>query len=353
MHTLIQLYGSKYEMGCQYGRQARKNLENAYSILYSYLKNRCVPDDKIAKLIEEFYARVPEEWKSFVEAEASCAQMDLMQAKALLAMGPLYALSVERKVLDGCTFFYIGQDISENNHAIIGRNYDFHTHPYSEITKDLLITVLNEPGTTPTAFISLPGQVYCLTCINQDGIFASINNGMVSGGSITNDANPLVMSNVLTAVQHSKNIEQLELKFSAIKPDYSVIVNYANATNVGSFEFSSICGAHKASIDQNHKFMVSTNFYHDNNWCNFDSKQPVTDHNSWLGITRKQNIETMIESQTLHNATFVTSILDAKLEQGGATTDYTIYQIAYDTGLKSLLIKTIHDDVWINITLFD
>lgn len=90
-------------------------------------------------------------------------------------------LSREFDTLGGCAFAYIPPQKAANKMGWILRNYDF-GQPFDKISQRLIIAVLHpDDGSQSSAILSMPGQIYCPTCINENGLFMELNNGMPSG----------------------------------------------------------------------------------------------------------------------------------------------------------------------------
>ncbi len=88
---------------------------------------------------------------------------------------------IDETSLTWCAFLSVPPNKSAIGSTLIGRNYDF-PPPFDQCSKLLTVTILHEDDKVPTAIISMPGQIYCPSCVNAQGLFMELNNGMPSGG---------------------------------------------------------------------------------------------------------------------------------------------------------------------------
>ena len=212
--------------------------------------------------------------------------------------------------------------------------------------KNLVITTIKEINKNPVAIISLAGQIYCPTCINESGIFIELNNGFPSGGTMPPQTDKTMLTSMLEAMQDNYTINSV---FSSIKndqSDFSLIVSIANAEKLYSIEYSSnpTLGS-KWTTESANKYVV-TNYFLINSWKDLIPK-PSNNRTS-KGITRKDNLDNLLDKYhgDLDIKGFM-QIMDKNISQGGAVWEHTIYQIIYDTNSNNIYIKQNKlDSVW-------
>ena len=349
----LVLTGTKYEMGIEYGKQLLLEMNATLEILTNFFTHQHgVSFEKLAAKADIFYQRYPASYQKFIEGVAEGSGLSLDEVKILNGMETLSSL-VNAKITEevrsdvaGCSFLSVphGKTISGSN--IIGRNYDFPS-PYDQTAKYLTVTVLKEEGMVPTAFISMPGQIYCPTCINANSLFIELNNGMPSGGSEVNFARQSTLISLLEIAQNSTSFAQMDKHLSVIYSDYSLIINFANHTHVKAHEVSAFIG-NKYYIPEDNSVFVSTNVYQNDTWINI----PVpTDEFSWKSVSRRNNLIKSVTKDD-HSVHDVMNILDKKLDNAGATWEYTIYQMVFDTHTQDLYLKVTQEDLeWTHIGL--
>ena len=257
-----------------------------------------------------------------------------------------------------CTFAFVPPANSSTNSALIGRTYDY-PPPFNEIAQGLTLTFLFPVDSIPTAIISMPGQIYCPTCVTATGNFIELNAGMPSGGWETL-YNPSLLIGLLTTAQNLsfQTFDQLSEGFLNLPIDYSLIVNMANKTTARSFEYATnvtLGGptAHSCTAPNNAPF-ASTNFFQCPAWKNLPLP---TDACTWKGVTRHNNAVSYFEKNTTSPAALLT-FMNTSLAQDGVvwwnnTEGGTIYQVAYDTALNTLylMITENSDPQWEKFSL--
>jgi hypothetical protein len=221
---------------------------------------------------------------------------------------------------------------SATGSVIIGRNYDF-PKPYNKIAKYLTVTILNETGKIPTAIISLPGQIYCPTGINQKGLFIEFNNGGPSGGYEVAPFKKSMLIQLLEMLQTSEDLAQLNAQMLAADSDYSLIVNAASATEIRSMEYSATKGKMPYTPGFDRAF-VSANIYQNEAW----TLPRVAESDSWNSCRRQNNLSKLTNRGDLF-VQHIMDIMDLDIEEGGAKWSNTIYQIICHPATNDLYIK--------------
>jgi hypothetical protein len=345
--TVLVLRGSHYEMGMEYGKQMADKLRAVLDILKRYYVNdHGVPYSRLVEKAGKFYARYSFNYQPFIDGMARGSGLSLDDCKVLNGMETLSSLITESYMAE-CAFMFIPPSRTQMNSAIIGRNYDFFP-PFGACAKYLTVTVLQEPNKTPTAFVSMPGQIYCPSCINSRSMFVELNNGEPSGGFTVDHERQSLLIDLLEIIQNAGDFSQIERQLRATESDYSLIINTADAQSARSFEFSSINGM-KPNFPNKNDVFVSTNFFLNTTWPNLPMP---TDNTTWFGVTRRNNLLSLASKESKHNASTIQSIMEKRIEDGGAVWAYTIYQLIFDTSDSSLYLRaTQHQSGWTHILL--
>ncbi|AWD32959.1 hypothetical protein Fsol_00152 [Candidatus Fokinia solitaria] len=335
----ITLKGTKYEMGFQYGAVLQAELKTSLGIIKEFfIGKHHFSNDALLNKTNAFYERYPSSFQDFIKGVANGADLTLGDAKILNGMETLNSLIANRSEISACAFVAI-PPFKTGDSVIIGRNYDFPA-PFSKLAKYLLITILLEENAIPTAFIGMPGQIYCSTCINQNSLFVEFNNATPSGGKAVNQERESLLISLLSTLQSSRNLLELDSKLQQLESDYSLVVNVADKKYVRAYEYSSYYGMKSFTPEENSVY-ASTNFYLNKTW----NRSVISDENTWYGVTRMNNLLNL--AKTAVSVSDVMNMLDRKLSDGGATWNLTIYQIIYDAGAYNLHIKrTLEDEEW-------
>jgi hypothetical protein len=345
--NVVVLTGSRKEMGVSYGKLLEHKLKAVYQILTDYyVGEKNISEDRLARKADLFFEKYPYSYQMFLKGVAEGANITLDQAKILNGMETLNSLLTEKSDLAACAFISIPPEKSFSGTNLVGRNYDFFP-PFDKCSEYLTVTVLKETDHVPTAFIGFAGQIYCPTCVNQNGLFVEFNNGMPSGGFYTDHSRESLLINLLESLQNSATMDQLDKQLSALNSDYSLVVNTVNQTHAKSFEYSSTHGM-KSSNFTNNEIVSSTNFFTNPTW----SFEVPTNEACWLGHTRRENLLSLAQSDSNISIDDLKQMLGLNIENGGGSWAYTLYQLIFDTSSLALMVKMPSiSDVWHEIDL--
>ncbi len=293
------------------------------------------------------YDRFPESYQSFLQGVSQGAGLSLDDVKILNAMETLGELLSNNQDVK-CAFLFIPPNDTKAGASMIGRNYDY-SPPFDQLAQYLTVTILEQKGIVPTAFISIAGEVYCPSCVNANGLFMELNNGTPSGGHFVNTDRQSLLINMLLTLQNSTSLAQVEKQMNAMESDFSLIVNSADKSNAESFEFSSTLGMKFFNTTTDMPF-ASTNFYLNPAWGS-EIPQPV-DSTTWRGVTRRDNLLSLASRYNKFDPQSFEDLMNRRIDDGGALWDLTIYQLIFDENDLSLYIKIVPEsDSWNQIPL--
>eukprot|EP01084_Bolivina_argentea_P298257 513959_1 len=353
--TVVNVTGSHYEMGVEYGYLLENELNMSLNILFDYFMNQNgMTYQQLVQQSELFYDRYSYTFNFFLQGISVGSGLSFTDCKILNAMETLHATSNQSSNnnygLPSCAFVSLPPSICANNATLIGRNYDFPA-PFNEIAKNLVVTIIHETNKIPTAIIGLPGQIYCPSCINKEGIFMELNNGEPSGGFTVIQERQTLLIKLLETLQNSYSMNDVVMQMNSFQSDYSLIINTNDAKcNGQSFEYSSTLGMKPFYFVNNQSF-VSTNFFLNNTWENIP---PPTDNTTWNGVTRRNNLLNLTSSLKQYDSNDLLDIMNVTLENGGALWNLTIYQIVFDSSTFSLFLRNTlnsHQNNWTHIPL--
>jgi hypothetical protein len=343
---VIIVHGTHREMGVQYGRAMQNELRESLSILENYYtEQRGISYQKLLANANLLYARFPVSFQLFIQGVAQGSNLNLNDAKILNAMATMGSIASDEG--GHCSFLAITPRYTSTNATLIGRNYDFPT-PFDKIAQYLTITILKEDNAEPTAIISLPGEIYCPSCVNADGLFMELNSGSPSGGEYVDVNRQSLLINMLQIMQNSKDLQQMEKELNATQSDYSLIINTADNKQIKSYEFSSTLGMHTLFPPSDANF-ASTNFYLSDAWHGIPAP---TDETTWMGVTRRNNLLNLSAAEKSFDIKTFESLMDKNIKDGGAVWDLTVYQIIFDPSDLSLYLK-VHSSAakWVRVPL--
>ena len=339
------LHGSHYEMGVEYGQAMQQQMQKTLSILEDfYIAQHALTHDALVKQASLLYNRFPVSYQKLIQGAADGAKISLDDEIILNGMETLGELLHTQ---GHCAFIAVPAAKSATGAMLIGRNYDYPA-PFDQIAPNLAVTVMQEDNSIPTAFISLPGELYCPSCVNANGLFMELNNGSPSGGGTVDTDRQSLLANMLQIMQNSSDLAQLQKQLNATQSDFSLIVNTADETQAKSFEFSSTLGM-KQNFPDNSQPYVSTNYYQSPDWSGLPTP---TDASTWMGITRHDNLLNLVNSSPDKiSITSFEDIMDKDISNGGGKWDITIYQIIFNPQNLNLYLQAKGQTSWSEIPL--
>jgi hypothetical protein len=357
--------GDNFSMGTAYGQTLQVLLTDTLNNLVSIFNQHGVSYEQMADEAQLFYDRISYSYQMFLHGIAHGSQLNITNVNILNGMETLNSLikseaefspeNFNSKDIVHCAFLYIPPTQTISGYSMIGRNYDFPPDIYGQIASNLTITVLNSENKVSTAIIGMPGQIYCPSCTNANGLFMELNNGMPSGGYIPDLSRESMLINMLSVMQNSNTLTALHTAMLALESDYSLIVSTANSSYAGSFEYSSnaTLGMKPYLPQDGSNVIVYTNFYLNESWDNAIPKP--TDHTTWMGITRRNNLLKLARQNNIFDITSLKNLMETSLENGGAFWNFTIYQIIFQPNDNILSLRRSFQDSteWIDIDLDD
>lgn len=337
---VVSLSGSHVDMGYQYGSLLKEQLHNVLEILVQYfIVLQGVEYSQLVQQANLFNDRYSYSYQQFLEGISQGSGLSLDDCKILNAMETLdvfssSSFSSSSSSLSACAFLSLPANKTRSQHNLLGRNYDYNA-VYGAIAKDYLNVIqLNDQNCVTSYIVGMIGQIYCPSCINDNGIFMELNNGMPSGGYYVEEERQTLLINLLHIIQNSAHFSQADKQLMATQSDYSLIINMADNQFVKSYEFSSTLGSKPFTPALEQPF-ASTNFYQNTTW---EGTIPPTDENSWVGVTRRQNLLNLANSREVFGIPEFQELMDTRLEEGGAKWNMTIYQMIFDSTPQNLTI---------------
>jgi hypothetical protein len=347
---VLVLSGTTEQMGIQYGGALSNQLKTVLSVLKNYyITGHGLTYQQLLTQASLLYNRFPIRYQSFMQGVAQGSGLDFRDIIILNGMETLGEL-LQDKTQVACAFLFVPPGQTTTGAALIGRNYDY-PEPFDQLARYLTVSVMNEPGKVPTAFISIPGEIYCPSCVNANGLFMELNNGTPSGGHIVDTNTQSMLATMLDTLQNSSSLSDVQTKLSSVKSDFSLIVNTANSTMPLSFEYST-----DPSLGTNYYYptptqtFAVTNFYLDPVW---GDRIPVpTDATTWEGVTRRNNLLNLASKSNQFNVYNFQTLMNVQIDQGGAVWGMTIYQLIFDASTMDLYVRLVNDPAtWNRIPL--
>jgi hypothetical protein len=168
-------------------------------------------------------------------------------------------------------------------------------------------------GSLPMASVNYVGLVYVSTGINKAGLFAELNNGMISGGA-ARQGQCFVPTEVFKMLQNCASLKEMEGALAGRVPDCSCILNVAEPGGAASFEWATD-GFKRRGPDRD-GLLVSTNHFVDPAW---HLPEPLAGQASYFTVERRNNLLQQAEaSKGTFNPNAMMKVVSRRLEDGGS-----------------------------------
>lgn len=335
---VLVLKGTYAQMGYQYGVALKKELKAVLGILKThFIVRHKITNQVLFERANLLYKRFPNSYQLFIKRASVGSGLPLQDMIFLNGMLS-FEMLLRPQAPFGCAFAFVPPNKTTTGRALIGRNFDYFP-PFDQLAKYLTVTVLKAPNKIPTAFIGIPGEIYCATCVNVKGLFVELNSGQPSGSYLENNQAENLGATALTVIQTSDTLEKIEQKLQQTNTDFSLIVNVADPTTVVNFEYStsSALGMQHYRPKANEIF-VATNFFTNPLWAN-KIPAPTADRLEF-GVERHAGLLSLLSKLPLTDVTAFQKAMSLSVYQGGAVHSGTIYQIIFDPYHMDLYVKT-------------
>ena len=166
---MIEIHGSHYQMGCQYGEacrdqiahsieSARQLLADAYSNLQLTWESAAIQARKYLPFAEERFPRYVEEMKGIADGSG-------LDFNAVAVVNVMEAVTMDALHLTKCTSIALAQERTTNGHVLIAHNEDW----VPEDEPDLVI-LRARPADGPSFLAMTYGALLPNIGLNADGI---------------------------------------------------------------------------------------------------------------------------------------------------------------------------------------
>lgn len=356
---VLQLKGSWYEMGQQYGTFAKDKAQKVWAVtVQPVLDKKWITEESALDL---FGRRAI--------ATASHRKKELYRGVAAGIGWPIekVALLDQSFVMDdyqgklhsfaGCSSICAGGEATKDGSTYTGRNLDWSK---AFLDLPLFFAVYNPTdGSNSVAILNWVGYLWVMTGVNDKGVYIDLHDGSSMGGSETSIDRPNFFSRVFDFLVESDTAEALSRRFNGAITDMSFIWTIADRSgNTFSYETSSLSNNRRRNPEGPSLVVVNT-------FLNPDWGLHIRDTVS-NSLTRYKNLTARIEDAFGQiDAAKTMEIFDTPLfnkdgtfmENGGATkptkidADLTVHQIVSDLNELQVWVKIPQKTDWRHVDL--
>lgn len=351
--TLLDLFGTWREMGRQYGSLASSQLKEIYAKVFDdrLLKFGTKNRERMETIARDFYRNYPYRLRELLAGMAETSGLDfekhlLLNAVQVIVADELWGNPPATAQSFHCTGIAVWGEYSAGP-LIYGRNYDYQDW-LKELGKNLIVAVYHPcDGSLATASIDYPGIVYLTTGINERGIFLALNNGEPSGGALQYHNRIPAIAELFVFLLDSPDLDQLESFFQTTRSNFAYVVGTADDQTSRCFEWPVFDVKRRLSVKRP-GLMVASNHFTEPSW----GLPRPDDEKFWWTRTRRQNLLNLAEHfKGSIDVPRMKKIMDTRLEDLGATSDSTIYQVIAVPQHMTLSIKVPGITEWTDIPI--
>ena len=309
--SIIDLRGTWREMGRQYGALMSAELRDIYE--------RAICGRILAQADE------PQGIKLQAEKFFTIAAMALMPQQ--------------------CSGIAVWGDYAEGP-LVYGRNYDY--LPWFKDFDDDIVLACFHPGDGSLAVATLgyAGEIYVVNGMNEKGIFLELNNGMPSGGALWYDSRVPAVTELFGFLLDCSTLDEIESHFQTTKANFAYIVGVADGQTARCFEWP-VFEVKRRESHSRPGLTVLTNHFTEFSW----GLPRPDDKTYWMTRTRRQNLLLAKHFKGTINDKVMMDIMDSKIEELGATTDLTLYQMVVVPERYELWFKIPDKQEWTQIDM--
>ena len=339
--SVVDLHGTWYEMGRQFGDLMKDELHDIYDFLQSIIAANQGNSDKTDSIVEQQKSQTPYRICEFMKGAAETSGLTYDQIHMINAVERIGGLP-------HCSVAMAWGDYTDGS-LVIGRNYDYADY-FSQIADDVAVTVYHPAdGALATATIGYVGEIYAVNAINEAGIFLELNNGKPSANIKSPNYRFTGTTMLFDIMFDADDLNDIDLFFNTTNSSSSSIINVADSQKGVSYEWCPIDVKHGES-ENPEGLLVSTNYFLNPEW---DFPVP-SDADSWNAISRRDNLLKLLEAKKGSvDVSVMQDIIATPFEDGGAMLDLTVYQLVVVPETFELWIRVIDadDDAWFSVDL--
>lgn len=342
---IADLFGTWREMGRQYGQLLSARLKAAYEfaveehIIGAGLMTR----DEAEERAFGFFANFPYRFSEYLHGMADASGLTVQQHVLLNAVE---ILAESAKL--GCTCMSVWGEYTESN-LICAKNLDAPEWMRGIYDRAVVTVMHPADGSLSIASISPPGTICMAAGINEHGILVTMNDGSPSGGALHYHNRVPVGAMLLQHLLDSPDLEQLESSIFTTRADRAAIVCAADERTSRCYEWPVFDVKRRLSV-RRPGLIVATNHFTEPSW----GLPRPRDEKFRATRTRRQDLLNLAEHfKGSIDMTRMKKIMDTKIDDLGATTEQTAFQIIAVPGTVSLSVKVPGRTDWVDIRIGD
>lgn len=351
--TSIRLSGTWRDMGRRYGELLGEELKAVYerTVEDALLGGRMTSRETAESVAREISSGYPYRLRELISGMAETSPLDLDQHLMLNAIEILISPSVSAESdMAVHPARNTGMAVwGEYASPLLLYGYNYESAAWMRCaSQHLTLTALHpSDGSLAVVYAGLPGCVYLTAGMNENGIFASLNDGEPSGGALQYHNRVPARAQMLTFLFDAPDLEQLETCFNSAKSNRAVVVGVADDQTSRCYEWPVFDIKRRRSV-RRPGLMVATNHFTEPSW----GLPKPSDKSFSLTQTRRRNLLSLADHfKGSIDLAKMKKIMSTRIEDLGAATDDTIYQIIAVPGSRIFSLRVPGVSDWEDIDL--
>ncbi|MBQ0025230.1 MAG: hypothetical protein KBT00_05870 [Bacteroidales bacterium] len=333
--NVIDLKGDWHQMGRQYGNLAKGFLDDILSYLDAKLVGETDNKAQAYAIADSLFMNYPVYLKDFFDGMEETSGIPLEDLKLCNAV----------EYVEGC-FFCSGiaaWGAYSKDKLVFGRNYD--AGNYSEVCRDLVLTVYHPENRLSAATFGYAGEIYCINGLNEKGIFIELNNGMPSAGWDIDWSMIPGTTSLFELLLSAESLQDVERFFANSISPASFSIGVSDKSEAMVYEWCHE-GAKRGDVTTPVGLVVNTNHYSNPEW----SFPVPSEKESWNSNARRCNLLNFAErTKGRIDVPELKEIMSTSIEDGGPYHNLTRYQIVAVPEDLTLHIKLPCNEEWVEI----
>ena len=342
--NILDLRGTWREMGRQYGALMAAELAHIYSEAIEKRLLASAPDPQMMRQqAEKFFTNYPFIFKETLRGIAETSGLTFDQVKLVNALEVIASMALSSPQCSGIAAW--GDYV--NGPLVYGRNYDYLPW-FKELDNDITLACFHPAdGSLATSVVGYAGEIYAVNGMNEKGLFLELNNGMPSGGALWYDSRVPAVTELFSFLLQSSTLDEMESFFQTTKANYAYIVGVADGQTARCFEWP-VFEVKRRESHSRPGLTVLTNHFTEFSW----GLPRPDDATFWRTRSRRQNLLTLAKHfKGTINEKIMMDIMDTRIEDLGATTDMTLYQLVAVPERFELWFKIPERQEWTKIEM--
>jgi len=347
--TAVDLHGSWFQMGRQYGALLRDELAEVL---------------RFAERNPDGFSRVGQLGKSTISGRkrydelyrgmAETSGLTLEQLRIVNSVELIYLDRMAgdlRRTFNGgrCSSIAVWGENTPSGEVLFARNYDW-LPDFEEILDTLVLAVFHPAdGANAVAMLNWTGCLYLTTGMNESGLFLELNSGAFADAGIVPERIHTTWL-LWEFLLNSNDFSALQSCFATCRSAAAYLIGAADAVRAEIFEWPtqgpSETAPHETGI------LAAANHFTSPGWINTALAESCGDASS---INRRANLLKCAGDVLAQNRKIgpgeLAAIMNKTVAEGGAKVAGTLFQLIAEPASQTWYVKRGNDPDWIEIPL--